>query len=607
MTEWETVERLKKHLTLVRDGLPGTWPSGLQMLHWLIYRMDDPDWRFRSFYCYNTLGSPSWHQGILTAQTTPTSLPVIYTEMNKDAIYKKAKCKDLNKPYELYIYDEQDPHPEMPARNRWIQVLKQNRTAAVRNNVEIILKNWDSYWLKDGIKLILEKYPVNLEFYDKVNVIGSYLKMVPPLPMIKVSHAVLARDFRKHLQHKQEQELHAKQYAAALRIQRNMRHLYIKHKKVLRLMLLQRFCRIINRRLRARNIKLQHAATTIQCAQRVRIARKVHSKLQPSSTSKPTLESPVSVIPNARSRFATRNSRSQTPAGVRSKPPTPPAPMTEVDSTHGGAHSKPHPFNYQKWGQERDRQMGTQVAPPAIAPTQVVSQPLKCDRRRGTYENYADSRRFSLLRQHFQGPAFKQGKGFPKPPTETPVPMHTPPRTISTPSRALMVTPDDNDDTPTHKQVSPSNCNGAHQHEMVLAMDPELTAPTSEPATLTTAPTTPHVRDNKPDASPNQDEHDRPSRFELPPAEHPSLSHGSGAYYEYHNGPDGQQTGIGYQFSGSDYMSEMYTYEDGTLHSHADDEHHDCDHDHASEQYDHDQASESDHGDDVGEEEDDPG
>ena len=180
-----------------------------------------------------------------------------------------------------------------------------------------------------------------------------------------------------------------------------------------------------------------------------------------------------------------------------------------------------------------------------------------------------------------------------------------------------MVTPDDDDDTPSRKQVSPSQ--GAHHNEMVLAMDSEpapLTAArTSEPTTLTTAPTTsPHVCDNKPDASPNQADHDRPSRFELPPAEHPSLSSGSGGYYEYHNGPDGNQTGIGYQFFGSDqrdenqrdYMSEMYEYEDGTPHSH-DDEHHDYDQDHEHHDYDHDQASESDHGDDVGEEEDDPG
>ena len=104
--------------------------------------------------------------------------------------------------------------------------------------------------------------------------------------------------------------------------------------------------------------------------------------------------------------------------------------------------------------------------------------------------------------------------------------------------------------------------------------------------------------EDKTNASPNQNQADEnpsffgQSRFELPPSEHPSMYNGSSGHYcEYHNSPDGTQSGIGYEFSGTDYPNDTY----------------DDEYSHDNDQHDDNQASESDHADDVDETEVDPG
>ena len=92
------------------------------------------------------------------------------------------------------------------------------------------------------------------------------------------------------------------------------------------------------------------------------------------------------------------------------------------------------------------------------------------------------------------------------------------------------------------------------------------------------------------------------SQFELPPSEHPAHG-GGGYYYEFQNGPDNTHTGIGYEFSS---MSQQLQEDTTRSLDHEETQYYDeCSND--DEQYEDANDAESGHGDDVGQEEDDPG
>ena len=95
------------------------------------------------------------------------------------------------------------------------------------------------------------------------------------------------------------------------------------------------------------------------------------------------------------------------------------------------------------------------------------------------------------------------------------------------------------------------------------------------------------------------------SRFELPPSFHPSLPSGFGGYVEEHETDKGIER-HGYEFFGnedgnaSEHSADMYSAQGGYRDESPDEN--EFDHDEVFDDDDH-----SDHGDDVGQEEDDPG
>ena len=580
-----TEEELFYALPLIKEGIPGILSrsrDGLDALTWLVARLDEHhlEHKFETQTTkykikeINQIETPDWwHEGEEGAILNYDE--VFYGYGSDDEIYGSGFWTDYMSeqmatlgisPGDLLTGNDADATSsranDLGNLTNWTDQLQVTETldctGIVREALEYLERYGSSLFIRKKLDVITSNLAqknkfasLSLELYDKLTLLDRILDNTPPLEHRLLACADLSRDL--HI------EFDTKRREAELRVQQETA-----------LVLMEKLRKLFfARRLQTPSSHLRCAAVHIQRVFRGRLVRTPrparaailppstldHDRTAASTTTIATEPSPISVtstlgsLTPAKSRFGMRSSatRALTPARMRSKPQTPPA-STE-DSFPGGVKKTPWitgGFDYETWASNR-HQPKSQIQPTTL--TSITTPTTNRHRSRGTYEQYQRSQRFARVRALAKRP--RRPTGLPL--SDTLAPQHR-------------------NDTPTRKRAGNSSPPAVSDVSDAPSPDEALFAFHTFPSA------TRLIKQSDPPSKTDADANAKPppgddlalrknakasssdSRFELKPADHPSLSNGYGSYYEWHRDGD-QREHHGYEIRGGSPKSNEYSSE----------------------------------------------